>query len=55
MEYNRKHVYAAYTNAVPKKKVNANRVCTGEINVHTSTHLQMCNNLYNYACAKLFN
>ena len=24
-----------------KKKVNANRVCTGEINVHTSTHLQI--------------
>ena len=25
-----------------KKKLKANRVCTGEINVHTSTHLQMC-------------
>ena len=38
-----------------KKKKNAYRVCTGEINRHTSYHLQMFNNLYNYACAKLFN
>ena len=26
-----------------KKKVNTYRVCTNEINEHTSTHLQMCN------------
>ena len=38
-----------------KKKVNAYRVYTGEINEHTSYHLQMCKNLYNNACAKLFN
>ena len=29
------------------KKVNAYRERTGEINEHTSYHLQMCNNLYN--------
>ena len=37
------------------KKVNAYRERIGEINEHTSYHLQMCNNLYKYACSKLFN